>query len=189
MDDIYAFIFRGVLTDIKLDSEGRQRNKNLNAIEIQELRQSLNFDLLDKDTLVDAQRMALVYAAIYTLENMARVFVSKTMADAHGETWWEKVPEPIKRKVKTRIEEDQKLRWHSSRGKTEIIYSDFGDLQSIITANWDLFKDVLISQEWTRQILSTLEKSRNIAMHGGVIDRIDIERIGINIRDWIRQVG
>jgi len=189
MDDIYAFVFKGVLTDIKLDKEGRERNKNLNYVEIQELRQSLNFDLLDKDIVVDAQKMAIVYTAIYTLENMIREFVSKTMANAYGDQWWNNnVPEKIRTKVKIRIEDDKRLRWHNSRGTTEIAYSDFGDIQNIIIANWDLFKDTLITQEWTKQILSTLEKSRNVVMHSGVIDRFDIERIGMNIRDWLRQV-
>lgn len=189
MDDIYAFVYRGVLTDIRLDSVGRQKNRNLNAPEVQQLRQSLNFDLLDQDIIVDAQRMALVYIAIYTLENMVRNFVTKTMSDAYGENWWEEVSEKIKRQVAARVNEDEQFRWHSSRGKTEIMYSDFSDLSSIISQHSELFKDTLISQEWTRQILGTLEKSRNVVMHGGVVDQIDIERIGMNIRDWIRQVG
>lgn len=30
---------------------------------------------------------------------------------------------------------------------------------------------------------------RNIVMHGGVLAKEDIERVGMNIRDWIRQTG
>jgi len=40
-----------------------------------------------------------------------------------------------------------------------------------------------------KAILSTLEKSRNGVMHGGGLAKEDIERIGMNIRDWIRQAG
>jgi hypothetical protein len=189
MDDIYAFIYRGVLTDVRLDSIGRQRNKNLNALEAQQLIKSLNFDLLDQDMMVDAQRMALVYIAIHTVENMIRNFVSKTLAEEYGENWWEQIPEKISGKVTGRMNQDKQFRWHGIRGKSEIMYSDFADLQSIIYHHWDLFKDTLITPEWTGQVLLTLEKSRNIVMHGGVVDQIDIERIGINIRDWIRQVG
>jgi len=32
-------------------------------------------------------------------------------------------------------------------------------------------------------------ESRNIVMHGGVLAKEDVERIGVNIRDWIRQAG
>ena len=188
MEDLYSFVYRGVLTDTNLDRIGRKKTKQLTAVELQELRKSLNFDLLDQDIVVDAQRMAMVYIAIHSLENMVRNLVSKTLHEEYGDGWWEEIPDKIKKVVEARMSEDEKLRWHSSRGKSEIMYSDFGDLTKIINAKWDLFKDILLSLEWTKQILNTLEKSRNIVMHGGVLDRIDIERIGINIRDWIRQV-
>jgi hypothetical protein len=69
------------------------------------------------------------------------------------------------------------------------MYCDFGDLSSIIVVNWDLFKDILTDMEWAKGVLSTLERSRNIIMHGGLVTREDIERIGINIRAWVRQTG
>jgi len=43
--------------------------------------------------------------------------------------------------------------------------------------------------EWAKAVLNTLEKSRNIVMHGGVLAKEDIERIGMNVRDWVRQTG
>lgn len=188
LSDLYTFVFRGILTESRLDSIGRERNKSTNAAEMQELRRSLNFDLLDQDVVADAQRMSLVYIAIHSLENMIRSYVSKTLSEEYGEDWWSKIPEKVQKKVIGRMDDDEKLRWHSSRGKSEIMYSDFGDLHSMIAANWDLFEDSIISQEWMKQVLTTLEKSRNVVMHGGVLERIDIERIGINIRDWLRQV-
>ena len=38
-------------------------------------------------------------------------------------------------------------------------------------------------------VLDTIERSRNVIMHSGSLDRVDIERVGMNIRDWIKQVG
>ena len=86
------------------------------------------------------------------------------------------------------MEEDAKFRWHGARGSTEINYCDFGDLSSIIVTNWDIFEDVLGNMEWTKATLNSLEKSRNI-MHVGALAKEDVERIDINIRDWIRQAG
>ena len=91
--------------------------------------------------------------------------------------------------VKTRMEEDAKFRWHSSRGGTEITYCDFGDLSAIIVTNWPVFEPVIANMEWAKAVLNTLEKSRNIVMHGGVLAKEDIERIGMNVRDWVRQTG
>jgi Swt1-like HEPN len=70
-----------------------------------------------------------------------------------------------------------------------MMYCDFGDLSSIIVTNWAVFEDVLADLGLAKAILDLLEKSRNIVMHGGLLAREDIERVGMNIRDWIRQAG
>jgi hypothetical protein len=87
------------------------------------------------------------------------------------------------------MEEDAKFKWHGTRGASEIVYCDFGDLSSIIVTNWPQFETILADMEWAKSLLNTLEKSRNIVMHGGLLSKEDIERIGMNIRDWIRQAG
>jgi hypothetical protein len=87
------------------------------------------------------------------------------------------------------MDEEAKYKWHGARGGSEIEYCDFGDLSSIIVTNWAVFEDVLVDMEWAKSVLGVLERSRNIVMHGGVLARQDIERIGNNIRDWVRQAG
>ena len=187
--DLYSFVYRGVLTDEALDRTERKRRKHFGADDIAAIEQSMSYDFLDVDLLSEARRMSVVYAAIHAFENSVRVTVTKAMAEMHGETWWEKVPERIRRSAKTRMEEDAKFRWHGARGATEINYCDFGDLASIIVTNWQVFEDLLGNLEWSKAVLSALEKSRNIVMHGGSLAKEDIERIGMNIRDWIRQAG
>ena len=111
------------------------------------------------------------------------------MLDKFKENWWNKVSSRIQVKVKKRTEEETKFRWHGARGGTEIDYCDFGDLSSIIVTNWKIFEPILTDMEWTKSVLAILERSRNIVMHGGELSLQDIERIGGNIRDWIRQTG
>lgn len=189
MDDLYTFVYRGILTDESLDKAGRKNRNTFGPIEAARVKQALAFDLLDKELLANAEKMALIYTAIHSFENMVRKFVLTAMAEAHQENWWSKVSSKIQGKVKTRMEDEARFRWHGSRGASEIEYCDFGDLSSIIVTNWDAFSDVLVDMEWTKATLSVLERSRNIVMHGGVLSRQDIERIGMNIRDWIRQAG
>lgn len=55
--------------------------------------------------------------------------------------------------------------------------------------NWPEFEDLVQSQEWVRQIFATLERSRNVIMHSGDLGLQDVERIGTDVRDWIRQIG
>jgi hypothetical protein len=189
MDNLYSFIYRAVLTEEALDKVGRHRRKHFGAEDASEMQKRLSYDLLEVDALADAQRMSTVYAAVHAFENMVRHLVAKAMADFHGEAWWLKVPDRIQKTVKTRMEDDAKFRWHGARGSSEMNYCDFGDLSSIIVTSWGAFEDVLSNMEWAKGVLSTLEKSRNTVMHGGVLAKEDVERIGMNIRDWIQQTG
>ena len=187
--DLYSFVYRGVLTEEALDHAGRRRRNYFGAEEARATQKSLSYEFLDPDLLAEAQRMSVIYAAIHAFENAVRLMVTKAMAETHKETWWEKVPERIRRTSKTRMEEDAKYRWHGARGATEINYCDFSDLSSIIVTNWGVFDDLLGNMEWAKATLNALEKSRNIVMHGGSLAKEDVERIGMNIRDWIRQAG
>ena len=187
--DLYSFVYRGILTDEALDRAGRRRRTPFGTEESRAIERALSYDFLDPDLLNEAKRMSLIYTAIHAFENAVRQMVTKTMAETHREKWWTHVPEKVQRKVKTRMEEDAKFRWHGARGVIEINYCDFGDLASIIVTNAAAFDVLLGSIEWAKGILQTLEKSRNIVMHGGSLAKEDIERIGVNIRDWIRQAG
>jgi len=187
--DLYSFVYRAVLTEEALDKSGRRRRSHFGSDDVRAIQRSLSFDYLDSDLLIEAQRMSVVYAALHSFENAVRATVTKAMAEKHGETWWEKVPERIRKSAKSRMDEDSKFRWHGARGATEINYCDFGDLSSIIVTNWGVFEDLLGNVEWAKAALNALEKSRNIVMHGGSVANEDIERIGMNIRDWIRQAG
>lgn len=189
MNDIYNFVYRGILTDASLDKAGRIRRKIIGPQDSEKLRKALSYEMIESDYLVQAQEMSVVYIAMHAFENIVRDFVKKAMAENYDENWWERVPEKIKKRVDIRKEDDAKFRWHGSRGTEDITYCDFGDLSSIITTNWEIFTDVVVDLEWAKALLSTLERSRNIIMHGGVIAREDVERIGMNIRDWVRQIG
>ncbi len=187
--DLYSFAYRGVLTEESLDRTARMRRSHFGGEAARDLQRSLSFDFLDPELILEGQRMSIVYAAIHAFENSVRSMVVKAMSEKYPSAWWDKVPERIRKTSKTRMEEDAKNRWHGARGASEINYCDFGDLSSIIITNWPVFEDLLANMEWAKATLSALEKSRNIVMYGGSIAREDVERIGMNIRDWIRQAG
>ena len=189
MDELYTFVYRGVLTDESLDKAGRRERVSFGPEDAEQTRALLSFELLENERIIEAENMAVTYTAIHAFENSVRHFVAAAMAEAHQEEWWQQVPERVRKKVAARADEDSKFRWHGSRGGSEIEYSDFGDLSSIVASNWSVFEDVLVDLEWAKSTLSVLERSRNIVMHGGVLARQDVERIGMNIRDWLRQAG
>lgn len=138
--DLYSFVYRGVLAEEALDRTDRRRKNHFGADQAASLQKSLSFDVLDPQLLAEGQRMSVVYAAIHAFENTVRALVVKAMIEKHGATWWDNVPERIRKTSKSRMEEDAKFRWHGARGTSEINYCDFSDLSSIIVTNWPVFE-------------------------------------------------
>lgn len=186
---VYEFAFRGLLAEEALDLNGRT-TKHLAGITDSAIAEKLSIDLLDAPMVEVAQRMATVYTAIAAFENMARQLVSRTMLEEHGETWWDTcVSERIRQRAKTRQEEEERHRFHTQRGDAPINFTELKDLLNIIRANWEQFEAFLPSPEWTQSIFDAVERSRNVIMHSGMLDASDIDRVGIHIRDWVKQVG
>lgn len=190
-DPLYSFVFRGLLTEEALDRSGRISSIPQSASIDGSIASSVALELLDSEWIARARRMATVYAAIAAFENSVREFVAKVLLEGPSSAnWWqESVSEKIRKKAECRREEEAKIRWHTTRGDQLLNYTEFSDLAAIISQNWVLFEPHLRSQDWVRQILSTLERSRNVIMHSGELANADIERVGTVIRDWIAQVG
>lgn len=189
-DNLYSFVMRGELTKVALDKTDILSKHASSEVLAQEYVESLSLGLLEDEWVNSAKLMATVYTAIAAFENTVRQFVVKVLLENNGENWWEEsVSEKIRKKADTRKKEEEKIRWHAPRGDSMINYTEFGDLTSIMGKNIEFFEVHLVSIEWARQIIQTIERSRNVIMHSGELGRRDIERVGTNIRDWISQVG
>ena len=186
---IYQFVYRGQLADEALDQGGRTKFAHAGELE-GEIADMLSLGLLDDDLVAEARRMATVYTGIAAFENSARTLVSSTMLEGKGDNWWEDcVSEKIRKRAEDRRSDEEKHRFHTQRGDAPINYTELPDLLNIIRANWDLFEPFIPTPEWARSIFDAVERSRNVIMHSGTLDTEDIARVGINIRDWIKQVG
>jgi hypothetical protein len=189
-DQLYAFVFRGLLAEEALDKTERRTRVSLTGSLDEELAKRLPINFLDEDLVKRAAKMSAVYVAIAAFENTVREFVSKRLLEQVGADWWNQaVSEKIRDRAETRRAEESKVRWHTPRGDELLNYTEFGDLASIMNQNWQSFEDHLESLDWVRQIIATVERSRNVIMHSGDLGPQDIERVGTAIRDWIRQVG
>jgi hypothetical protein len=189
-DPLYSFVFRGVLAEEALDKAGRIAFRRIEGFAPEELSAELALTYIDEDFLVPARRMSLVYTAISAFENSVRSLVKKILLEAIGADWWTKsVSDGIRKKAESRREEERKVKWHSRRGDDLIAFTDFGQLANIILNNWTHFEDLLQRQQWVQHIFDTMERSRNVIMHSGQLPDEDIERVGISIRDWMKQTG
>jgi hypothetical protein len=191
-DPLYSFVFRGLLTEEALDKAGRKHRNVFSETWESETSARLAIPLLDEEFVKKSRKMAVVYTAICAFENSVREFISRKLLEEKGEKWWELcVRAEIRKKAEDRKNAEKDIRWLTQRGDSMVYFTDFGDLISIMgkPENWKFFEIHVGSLDWAKQIITTLEKSRNIIMHSGELDPKDIERVGTYIRDWIRQVG
>jgi hypothetical protein len=187
IDPLYDFVYRGQLTKQALDKAGRPRRQAMGEGDITT---ALSLELFDSEHLVAAQGMSIVYSAIAAFELSVRSFVSRVLIDEFGEDWWEKgVSEKIRKFAESRRDDEEKTKWHGVRGTDLLSYTELKHLGQIIGQHFNLFEPTVRSQEWANFILATIERSRNVIMHSGTLDMPDIERIGISMRDWNKQVG
>jgi hypothetical protein len=187
--DAYEFVFRGQLAEQALDSAGRQR-RAVGGHNYPNLASALNFDLLDERFLGSATEMGTVYTALVAFENGVRSFVTKVLVDDAGENWWtDRVQPGIQEFSQSRRDDDEQNKWHGTRADDPINYTEMKHLVKIIVNNWESFKAFIPRQHWVESIFMQIERSRNVIMHGGILEVEDVERLGINMRDWIKQVG
>lgn len=191
-DLLYSFGLRGLLTEIALEKIGHTGKASFSEKWEAETAKRLGIPLLDEELVAKSRKMAVVYTAICAFENTVREFIENKLLEEKKADWWSKsVNTKIRQKAEGRKKEESGVRWLTPRGASLIYYTDFGDLISIMGSDQNLkfFQIHIDNIEWAKQIITTLEKSRNIIMHGGELASTDIERVGMYIRDWIRQVG
>jgi len=87
------------------------------------------------------------------------------------------------------MDEEKKIRWHVQRGDDPIRFTMLPNLANIIAQNFRHFEPYLHNVEWVKSIFETVERSRNVIMHSGILSDRDVARLGSLIRDWNSQVS
>jgi hypothetical protein len=155
------------------------------AVRIAPTLELVNADL-PSGIAADASRMASVYPKLYVFENSIRSVVSRVLLAKFGKDWWDTcVSTKVQVKVAGRIAKEGDAPWHGKRGSHPIFYSDFGDLNGIISKNWTEFQPVLLKLPHISHILEELEPSRNVIAHNNPLSTTEISRIDLYFDDWI----
>lgn len=188
INSLYEFAFKGLLTEESLDNAGRKTSKSL-ALTDEQISKSLGIDLMDEDITKTARQMSMVYTATASFENSVRDLVSGVLTEKVGEKWWSKVVKGIREPAEKRMVEEKKAKWHTQRGLDPINYTTLNNLLSLMRHNWAHFEPHIHDIEWASAVFDAIERSRNVIMHSGQLEKADIERLGIYIRDWVKQVA
>lgn len=189
---IAGFVYKAqVFQESVLDLSQTKSGKSELSFESISKKVSLNY--FDSALVEDATKMSAVYIAIASFENMLRGIVVGKLLIEKGEDWWDSdaISSDIRKRADKKREDEKQNRWHTQRGISPINFTELKDLVAIICnpQNWDFFEDLFGDPDWVRHSIRSLERSRNVIMHSGQLTLEDIERVGIAIRDWVRQVG
>jgi hypothetical protein len=145
---------------------------------------------LSEKLINEAISMARVYPIVYLFENSIRNLIQITLEKKYGSEWWNiAVPQSVRQEVERRLAKEKENRWHSKRGAHKIFYTNIGDLNSIISANWSDFREFFPNQAWIKSRIDEIELSRNIIAHNNPLSDREIKRLKLYFEDWIKQIG
>jgi hypothetical protein len=187
--DLYSFVYRGVLADEAVRQALPVSSTDSKEPEV-EIQRRMPLEILDDGLVVAARKMAWVYTAIAAFENGVRSFLEERLLEKVGAGWWDTaVSAQIKSDAERRKKDEEQIRWHGSRGSSPLAYVQLEELAVIIQNNHAHFKPLIPTVEWAREIFRSLTRSRNVIMHSGQLTLADVERVAMNVRDWVRQIG
>ena len=185
------WLFRALMFEAEAETfrkAGIRLGADLRNVELTLLEEVLNpFPVALRN---QALQMSRIYALIYCFENSVREVVQERLELAFKAKWWEKgVPKRIRDLAESRKKKAAENSWLEG-DKTELLsFAEFGDLSSIIIANWEEFRDLIPTQHWVQQRFDELEQARNFIAHNRTLLASEFQRIEMYVADWNRQVG
>lgn len=105
--------------------------------------------------------------ALTATENVLRDFIALTLSQKFGPQWEDRLgvtPDRVEKWRSRRKEEAARL--STGNLETRLLYfADFTDIKTVITKNWELFKDVFGEKREFDVLVSILEVFRNPEAH------------------------
>jgi hypothetical protein len=191
-DVLHGRLFKGIL--LHADIESMEERGLLVPQDTALEKQSIPFlgkykEYFGKALRDRCEQMTHVYTLFYCFENDVRELVSQRLQERKGGEWWTtSVPKKVQERVEKRKADVADNPWHQANFDANIDHTLFGDLASIIVEQWQDFEELFPNQNWVKQRLDELERSRNVIAHGNLLAGSEIERIEQYLDDWLRQV-
>ena len=134
----------------------------------------------------DAAAMAQHYELFYCLEISIRDLIRATLIEAEPSDWWDKlVPQAVRdNAVKNRAKEVQS--GVTPRSADMLSYTNFGELNEIIKANWTLFGETFTDPQAVQNTLARLNTLRAPIAHCSMLAEDEVLRLRLSLRDWFR---
>ena len=106
-NDVYSFVFRGILADECLDKNGRLEYYPEALYFSEEIAKKLHLHEIDEKYVQKSKSMITVFTAITAFENATRDFVYSILYDNYSNEWWEKgIQKSIRDRAENRLEKE-----------------------------------------------------------------------------------
>ncbi|MEW9595139.1 Swt1 family HEPN domain-containing protein [Bacillus toyonensis] len=146
--------------------------------------------ILPEDIREKGLYMSETYTYLYLVENSLRVFIENVARESFGEEYFKKltIPNSLRNTISTRKEKEQNQKWLSVRGNNDLFYLDFKDIATLISNNWDLFKEYFPSQDFVIQKIIEMADCRNLIAHNSFIAKSERDLIKVYYNSILKQI-
>jgi len=143
------------------------------------------------DVLTKGKDMMKVYLYLYAIENYIRLFIEQVCINAYGQEYFSKLTltKTIKDTINGRKRTEEKNRWVSIRGDSDLFYLDFIELNALIQNNWEMFKVFFPDQSWITAKLNELYSIRNLVAHNSYVGDHERNILQVNFRSIVKQLN
>lgn len=156
-----------------------------------ELPEKTRVVVIPDDIRAKAKVMSEVYLYTYCAENALRAFIEAVAKKNYAEEYMSKLKmnTGMQDKIKERKGLQEKKKWLSARGSSDIFYLDVDDLGKLIGNNWDIFKPYFDRLDWVTVNISEIADCRNQVAHHSYLEEHERDIIRTNFIKILRQIG
>jgi Swt1-like HEPN len=134
----------------------------------------------------DASLMAEHYELFYCLEISIRDLIRTTLETAEPADWWGKLVPQVVRDNAAKNQTKEIQAGVTPRSTDILSYTNFGELNEIIKANWKLFGDTFTDAKAVETTLARLNTLRSPIAHCSMLAEDEVVRLRLSLRDWFR---
>jgi len=95
----------------------------------------------------------------------------------------------MEKKIRERKKDQEKKKWMSLRGDSDIYLLDIEDFSTIIQNNWSIFNSYFEDQNWIVKNIDEIASCRNPIAHHSYIGKIERDTIRINFEKIVKQIS
>lgn len=187
LSKIKLFTLANSLAENELDKVESELEIDLGRKEKLEVQHKSYYLQFSSNYRKEAKMMAHHYEVFYCLEKSIRSLIVDLMNEKYGENWWdEKVSEELKKNVEKNIKREEDSGF-TIRSVEKIDYTTFGELNVLVTSNWEAFESLFKRGiRAFQKIMNSLNQLRGPIAHCSPLAEDEIVRLELTVKDWFR---